>query len=159
MVLMAEKLTEKQEEFARLGIDAHVDLGFHCTIDSYMEKIKLNGLMSRKERRTRKQDDHKNGEMFGNGIYTGNNPLAFQRYGPIGIIVARLKGTCSQRLSNLSAATSNHGCNTLIGKKVLDQDPDGYYDEVVLQGSAQVIPLVCYNKPAVRHAIRQLQLG
>jgi len=83
------------------------------------------------------------GSIFGKGIYTANNPYAFSRFGPIGIFVARLKGTCVKwdDLGGNEALVSA-GMHTVLGNKQKGV-PDT--DEVVLRNSSQCLPLLCYN--------------
>ena len=147
---MAKKLIERQEEFFLQGQCTHVDLAFHYTTEEHLKDIQRFGLLSHQERMKKSSTlTHKNGQVFGNGIYTANNPFAFQKFGPVGLVVARLKGSCSQRVKKISHIQDGHNYTSIVGNKILENDPIGYYDEIVLLESSQVIPLVCFEKEAI----------
>ena len=58
------------------------------------------------------------GCLFGKGIYTANNPLAFCKYGSIGIFIARLKGTCVQWDDVVgSKFLVTNGMHTVLGSR------------------------------------------
>jgi hypothetical protein len=59
-------------------LDVSIDIGFHYTNAHCLDAIRIFGLCSAKERGIHA---HKS---FGAGIYTGNNPMAFSRYGSVG---------------------------------------------------------------------------
>ena len=147
---MAKKLIERQEEFFLQGHCTHVDLAFHYTTEEYLKDIQRFGLLSHEERMKKSSKlTHKNGQVFGNGIYTANNAFAFQKFGPAGLVVARLKGSCSQRVKKISQIQDGHSYTSIVGNKISGIDPIGYYDEIVLLESSQVIPLVRFETEAI----------
>jgi hypothetical protein len=145
---------EKQEEFRRAGKPVVVDLGYHYTDKSNMENIRAGGLMIRKEQKKKHiKVDRKHASFFGNGVYTGNNPIAFSQYGTIGLLVARLRGEsrwipldCPNRHQLLAKRT----IDTVVGNKGYDP----FYDNVVLAKSSQCIPVVEFPTSLITHALR-----
>jgi hypothetical protein len=142
MVHFAQRLLEKQEEFRKAGKPVVVDLGYHYTGKTNMENIRAGGLMTRKEQKEKHiKVDRENGSFFGNGVYTGNNPIAFSQYGSVGLLVARLRGEsrwiphdCPNRRQILAERT----IDTVVGNKGYNP----FYDEIVLAKSSQCIPIV-----------------
>jgi hypothetical protein len=142
MVFMAEKFFVLQESFKDADIDTSVDLGFHYTQDAHYKKIRENGLLTISERRENNLGHHSGGQVFGEGIYTANNCFSFSHFGPVGLLVARLKGNCTPRVPSGHSVRVDGLFQTVIGNKQATIDSDGLFDEIVLQKSAQVIPLV-----------------
>jgi len=108
-----------------------------------LKYIRSDGLLTHSDREAVGMNIAFSGSRFGNGVYTANNPYAFSLYGPIGIFVARLKGTCAQwddlgRHESMVPAT----IHTVLGNRNKGV-PDT--DEVVLRNSSQCLPLLCYN--------------
>jgi hypothetical protein len=140
MVGFVLRLLEKQEEFRKAGKPVVVDLGYHYTEQSNMENIRTGGLMTRTER----ENQHitvarTNGSFFGNGVYTGNNPRAFTRYGTVGLLVARLQGrTRRQSRPTFGPLVADPTIDTVVGNKGFNT----YFDEVVLADSSQCLPIV-----------------
>ena len=83
--------------FNPVGKDTYVDLGFHFTSEDSMGHIQRDGLMTMSDRESNpklnsQEARRKHGAVFGDGVYTGNVPSEIVNYGPVGIMVARLKG-------------------------------------------------------------------
>ena len=71
-----------------------------------------------------------------------------------GIVVARLKGRCSERTGGFRPVATQSGkqmYDTVIGNKQVQYDPEGLYDEIVLKQSSQVIPLVRFSSLLTSH--------
>lgn len=99
MVHQTEGMLRCKETFESANKETVVDLGFHFTKESAMGHIQCNGLMTKSDRESNpklnsQESSHANGGFFGDGVYTGDYPSAFKRYGNIGILVARLKVSC-----------------------------------------------------------------
>jgi Deltex C-terminal domain len=130
-----------QREFSRSGKDFHIDTGYHYTQSVNMSSIKQSGLLSYQERaQLSSPSANTNGSLFGDGIYTGNNPFSYHMFGgaDLGLIVARLKGNV-----DVSSATST--CNvastadTILGRA-------GSTDETcVLRSGSQCLALLQFN--------------
>lgn len=84
MFFMAKNLLILQEQYAKLGIDNNVDIGFHYTSAECIDKIKKYGLLTAQERTAHELGITPHGANFGTGVYTGNNPFAFRQYGNVG---------------------------------------------------------------------------
>ncbi|KAL3921840.1 MAG: hypothetical protein SGILL_002532, partial [Bacillariaceae sp.] len=70
---------------------------------------------------------------------------SFSNFGNVGLLVARLKGTCSAKyVGSLRRAPGNE-IHTVIGNKQT-HDSFGLTDEIVLRKSNQVIPLVRFSR-------------
>jgi hypothetical protein len=154
MVCFALRLLEKQEDFRKAGKPVVVDLGYHYTEESNIENIRTGGLMTRTERETQHiKVDRKNGQYLGNGIYTGNNPIAFSQYGTVGLLVARLQGQSrwiphkSPIRRQLLADITN---DTVVGNKRYSP----FYDEVVLAESSQCLPIIEFPTTLITHSHR-----
>ena len=136
MLIMVERLLEAQFEFSRKDKDTQVDIGYHYTRSENLEKIKENGLLSKAERQECGVISNYNGSAWGDGIYSANQPYAYQNFGPIGLLVARLKGssrpaTRGGRGFIGDTAIANAGCSNEI---------------VILAKSYQCIPLVQFQR-------------
>jgi hypothetical protein len=152
MVGFALRLLEKQEEFRKAGKPVVVDLGYHYTEQSNMENIRTGGLMTRTERENQHITVARiNGSFFGNGVYTGNNPTAFTRYGSVGLLVARLQGR-SRRHSKptFGPLVADPTVDTVVGNKGFST----YFDEVVLADSSQCLPIVEFPTLLIRQSLR-----
>ena len=57
-----------------------------------MKNIRTTGLLTHNERNASGVQSNYNGSVYGDGVYTGNNPFAFSSYGNVGLLLARLKG-------------------------------------------------------------------
>ena len=151
---IAKRLFELQSVFAAQGKPCEVTLAYHYTKDRFVEGISQHGL-NVGQRGT-----------FGPGIYCGNNACAFHKFGPIGFIVAILKGTCKSFSSDFRiGAKPDETYNTVIGNKkhisvignkkyydrrLIQRESDmDFYDEIVLQESSQCVPLIQFNSSLV----------
>ena len=94
IVALTERLIEKQEEFRAEGKPCLIDLGFHYTQATNLGSIQTGGLLTKQERDAQNVKARYNGSAYGDGIYTASGPADTwnQRYGNIGIMVARLQG-------------------------------------------------------------------
>ena len=92
MVFLAKQMLDKSEEFKKNNLPSSVDVGYHYTNQSAMSQIRTNGLLTKADRESRKVASSFHGSVFGDGIYTSENPTAFQDYGDVGLLVGRLKG-------------------------------------------------------------------
>lgn len=165
MVYLAERLLGQQQAFVDRNIPAYVDLGYHYTSIENTEKIRENGLLTKNERAHQNIQVLKNhGSVFGDGIYTANNPIACSGYGAVGLIVARLQGT-NVRVPFALKVHNFHvdeDVKSICGDKITeamiqneDFNDDGwptndYNHEVVLRSSSQVLPLVRYSKSLIK---------
>jgi hypothetical protein len=96
MVFLAERLLEAQEQFrtegAAQGRPCSIDIGYHYTKPENLDHIQTDGLLNRADRDSRQILSSSNGARYGEGIYTGSDPQSFSDYGPVGLMVLRLKG-------------------------------------------------------------------
>lgn len=109
-----------------------------------------NGLLTFQERQTKGVFSRFNGSAYGDGVYTANNAHAHNRYGEVGLLVARLKGNCS-------LVTNHHRYSSAHGAVGSDSDTGiafaGSYSEmVILRSSYQCVPLVCFDRSVVTGA-------
>mmetsp|Transcript_326 Transcript_326/g.920 ORF Transcript_326/g.920 Transcript_326/m.920 type:complete len:570 (+) Transcript_326:710-2419(+) len=173
MTFMCEKLFQEQQTFWSAGKPFRVDIAYHYTRSQNMDRIRTDGLMTHAERQANSVTSNYNGSVFGDGVYTGNGPFAFRGYGDVGLIVARMKGVAERRGMMVDAPGTGTGADTVIGNKMAshtaptstgfgravrrimenegeisdeeDENGDRYEDEVVLQKSSQVIPMIRYS--------------
>jgi len=164
MVIFAERLLEKQDDFKAKGISTTVDIGYHYTSNESINGIKKHGLLTKTGRKEKSIDVRTHGLSFGDGIYTSNNPESFTKYGSVGLIVARLQGAVVRVPLN-NAHQSTFGKNTVIGNKrantMSDWPKSDAFNEVVLKSSDQCLPLIRYNssdKALVGKCSEHLQL-
>jgi hypothetical protein len=141
-----ERLLVTQHEFRLAGKPTTIDLGYHYTQKEHMESIGETGLKTMSERKENGIEVvRNNGATYGEGIYTGSNPLGFHGYyGDVGLIVARLLGSNavvngdtikgSKRLDK----TSTHDSITVQRKLKI-------VDIVVVSTSKQCVPILQYN--------------
>ena len=182
MVFMTRRLLRFQsmlaksfEGFTRMkSVESllRVDIGYHYTTPEALKTIQTDGLLSKKERIESNTGKQTGREMFGNGVYTSNDPTVFDHFGPVGLMVARLKGFSSPRLGMVdlsmfkprksSSIDTPREYNTIIGNKKIKEDLPidldiRRHDEVVLKSSAQVIPLVKFKRGADADKLRSVQ--
>jgi deltex-like protein len=140
------KLLEKQEEFFASNVDFTVDVGFHYTASTNLDNIRSNGLLTKPERQQQGVTDAIfHGAVFGEGVYTADNPFAFSNYGDIGLICARLRGTTKRVAQGVPNTDSSVHCVT--GNKIVPSTTEPHFaDEVVLQSSTQIIPLMQFEQ-------------
>ena len=71
-----------QEEYVQSGNPGYIDIGYHYTNSENIPSIIRSGLLSKDDRTQEKVLASKNnGAVFGNGVYTGDNPFTFSVYG------------------------------------------------------------------------------
>ncbi|GKY93856.1 E3 ubiquitin-protein ligase dtx3l [Mayamaea pseudoterrestris] len=105
MVWFVERMLLKRDEFQAAGMSTALDCGYHWTRAENLEKIQTDGLLSKKERTERKIESHYNGSQYGDGIYTCDDGLSYRNtYGPVCLLVARLKGATDTVVSNATYA-------------------------------------------------------
>jgi deltex-like protein len=130
-----------------------VTLAYHYTKSERMDTIKQDGLMTMADRKLTYNNSNGKG-VFGDGIYTGTNPLAFRGHagGNVGLVVAVVLGN-TQRVPYVQNPTARlkKNINTVIGNKKIPQlngEPSEltkFTDELVLQTSKQCLPLLQFN--------------
>ena len=141
-VYFAENLIVCKEHFQLQKKPDQVTLGYHYTRTACLENIRKNGLLTVEDRVAQNIcNDKKPGEFFGQGIYTGTNPMAFTKYGELGLVVAILKGL--EHIKEKRKQQPPSDVNTIIGNK---SGIAPYEDEVILRQSCQVIPLIKYPR-------------
>lgn len=141
-VEMAERFLEMESEFRRMGKPSSVDIGYHYTRAKNILQIRNNGLLTKIERDQKGISTNYNGSLYGDGIYTANNPGEFyETYGPVGLIVLRIQGRVGMKRS-----MSDDDINTII-----DQ-PAPMNRMVVLKTSSQCLPILQYDATKInRH--------
>ena len=109
-----------------------VDIGYHWTRQENLDSIQTDGLLTKAERDSLGIAAHYNGSAYGDGVYTAGNPYKFsrQRYGDIGIMVARLQGTVGHRVG------ATETCDTVVGHGM---------SMAVLKSSAQCFPIFSFH--------------
>ena len=134
LVWLARRMMKKQEVFTSTSIPAMVDLGFHWTQPENMKMIKTDGLLSKRERTERQIQAKHNGSAYGDGIYTSDYHTSHRHggYGPICLLVARLKGTTSSVATDHQATCVN-STNTIV----------------VLRSSDQCVPLLQFTNDLI----------
>ena len=169
LVFLSERLLEQQQEYgtnknyvlggngvatsARNSIPTYIDIGYHYTDSKNMHHIRTNGLMSKQERTNSNIAANSNGAVFGDGIYTANNPCNFSSYGNIGLVVARLQGKAvkvpmDMALTVRKGSNETNSANTIIGDKSALGNKWPSNDsshEFVLRKASQCLPMVKYN--------------
>jgi hypothetical protein len=135
MLFMVERMIELRELFEAEKKNTRVDIGFHYTRSSNLERIRENGLLTKAERDDRGVNSNYNGSTYGDGIYTGNNPFAFRTFGDICLLVARLRGWSEY---NCAARPSGRP-DTLVVR------PDEPGEMVILAQSSQCVPLASFS--------------
>lgn len=104
---MAKKLLIFQERLLMLGSMPTATIAFHYTNSANLASIGENGLYSRRERSAASVTSHSNhGAVYGDGIYIGNNPHIFSRYGDTCVVCIVIRGLeCNH--SRISGRRSN----------------------------------------------------
>jgi hypothetical protein len=143
MVALVEQMLQLQSVFETSGKPVTVDIGFHYTTPQNADNIRENGLITKTDRAAANVTAPPHGSVFGDGIYTGNNPYYFKNSGDVGLLVARLQGVVETSSSKSAKASVSANVDTVVGNKRGAQYP--YYDEVILQRSAQCVPLIRYS--------------
>jgi hypothetical protein len=118
----------------------HVDIGYHYTTTANMDRITMDGLLTRSEREANKIHTSFNGASLGDGIYTANNPFAFNQYvqGDVGILVARLRG-------QTGTGTNQDGVDTAV------RSPGTLFETVVPGSSCRCVALVSFSSSLISH--------
>ena len=167
LVFMAERLMDTQQLFVRNGKPCQIDLGYHFTKEQALDRIRTDGLLTRKDQRqsgsggvtssgTRSLRRLYGGGHFGDGIYTANNPFSFNYFGPVGLLVARIKGQSIVRGQQAVRSESEvEGYDTVIGNKSPSADPEK--DEIVLRTSSQTLPLIRFPRSVLPPGRQQPQ--
>lgn len=162
MVYLAEKMLKQQQEFIdeSPSVPSYIDIGYHYTNPQNMQAIRTNGLLTKGERTNQHiQSASFHGSVFGDGVYTANNPTSFQDYGGVGLLVGRLQGSTVRVPRSLTSTTRGSiVANTVIGDKMnTGQKLNGegwpetdLYHEIVLRSSSQCLPMVKYDTVMVR---------
>ena len=123
--------------FQEHGKPADIEIGYHYTSKGAMapnwDSIPYKGLSTSTNRRA----------FFGKGIYLANNPHAFRVYGQIGLVVLHVKGLEKRVDYNQDHHSENQSVDTFIGNKPRNGSP--YYNEIVIRGGHQALPLLQYN--------------
>jgi hypothetical protein len=148
---MTLKLLERQASFLASNVDSTVDIGYHYTFSTYLKQIRTHGLLTEIERKQRGIMIG-GGGIFGDGIYTADNPFAFSNYGSdICLICVRLRGTV--KCVTQGRLTKDAAIHCVIGNKMLSLPSDSskthYANEVVLQSSSQIIPVLQVAKEVI----------
>lgn len=87
------------------------------------------------------------GSVYGDGIYTANNPFAFHgRYGETCILVARLQGNrfCTDKRRD-PLRFNDADCDAINIDTVVGGSQSGFDQQVLLKTSSQCIPLMYFS--------------
>eukprot|EP00985_Skeletonema_marinoi_P004726 scaffold2051_cov139-Skeletonema_marinoi.AAC.10 len=154
MVFFTENMLRLQQEYVLKGINGHIDVGYHYTSSEHIANIRQHGLLTRRDRNDQQLNATFHGSVFGDGIYTANNPDNFSAYGNTGVLVARLPGKMIRVRGSLPSNTMVDA-NTIVGDKMKDitsqqVDTDnwplnGDNHEIVMRSSAQCVPMIKYD--------------
>lgn len=141
MMYTVELLMDTQANFSfdMINKDITVDIGYHYTRSENLERIKTNGLLTKADRDTQRVASNFNGSVWGDGIYTGNNPFAFSNFGDTGLLVARLKGAVSPARPG---GIRFQGDTAIVSKGT-------NVEMVILRQSKQCVPLLKFKKPSM----------
>ena len=157
MFHFAKAMLELQQDFFLKNVNGYIDVGYHYTGKKNLSNIRHHGLLTRKDRDSYKVQSASHGSVFGDGIYTANNPHNFSKYGDTGLLVARLTGEMVRVARSLHPSiTVDTNTNTIIGDKMnhatglqsLDKDKwpmSDAYHEIVLRSSAQCLPVISFD--------------
>jgi len=157
MFHFAKAMLELQQEFLKQRINGYIDVGYHYTASTHMANIRQHGLLTKKDRDSQRVNSTLHGSVFGDGIYTANNPDNFSSYGNTGVLVARLTGKMV-RVARSLLPNTKVDANTIVGDKMMTSlstplDKDGWplkddFHEIVLRSSAQCLPMISYDSRA-----------
>ena len=122
LVWLVVRMIKKQQVFKAANIPTTVDLGYHWTQLKNMKMIKKCGLLSERERNELRVQAQHNRSTYGDGIYTSDSHTSHRNsgYGPVCLLVARLKGTTSNLPSDHHATFVN-STNTIVKLPSSDQ--------------------------------------
>lgn len=139
MVFLAERLFEAQEAFRTEGASHQrpysIDTGYHYTKRQNLDRIQTDGLLTQEDRKRRKILSKHNGSSFGEGIYTSCDPQTYSYFGPVGLIVLRLKG------KEMDAEEAGKGY-TKGNNSITSKSRPGL---VVLEKSTQCLPIIQFS--------------
>ncbi|CAB9524731.1 expressed unknown protein [Seminavis robusta] len=157
MMFTSERLLETQAIFGLSETkDTRVDIGYHYTCSQNLEHIQANGLLTKADRDEKGVASNFNGSVWGDGVYSGNNPFSFARFGDTGLLVARLHGTKNPAC---------RGGGGFVGDTAIASQGTPH-EMVILRQSSQCVPLLRFKRPvnpdddvdgAIWHAHRRLQ--
>lgn len=120
-MFLAEKFLECQAHFTDNGSPATVTLAYHYTKSQNMDTIRQDGLMTHSDRKKQNVSAAIGGTYFGEGVYMGRNPFAFQNFGDVGLLVAVLLGN-TERVGrgavSARSGTKPKAPNTIIRNKI-----------------------------------------
>jgi hypothetical protein len=137
LVALVERLLHKQNEFKAANVCCFVDIGFHNTQTNHLATIQTHGLLTLKERTEKGIVAKHNGSTLGDGVYTVNSFVnCNSSYGPVSLLVARLKGPTSNAVSDATFV-------------------DG--PTVVLRSSEQCVPLVQFTMLSVSNHVLEYE--
>ena len=116
---MADKFLKLQHQFIQQGRPTEATIAFHYTAKENLESIGRGGLYIGTNTSSSSGARQRHGAVFGRGIYVGNNPHVFSRYGTSCVICLVLRGVeiMSGRASDVSTI------DTLVGNKPHGQIP------------------------------------
>jgi len=147
---LAERFMFCRRVFENAGKPVHVTVAFHYTNPENLPSIRKVGLLTSMQQQ--------NGSNFGRGIYVGTNPHAFSCYGQAGIMLLIFQGTV-KLVDQYSTRDSVSGVDSFLGNKLMKVagqkasfPKSGYFDEIILQQSAQALPFVSYPQTAINNA-------
>ncbi len=103
MFFVAKAMFDCRDRFALQDRPTNVSLAYHYTKECHVESIAENGLICSKRGK------------FGPGVYLCKNAMAFRSRGPVGILVAIVKGVCKEYDS------SSRRLQALRRKKIIRQ--------------------------------------
>jgi hypothetical protein len=163
MVSIAERLIETKNRMTDtyfdpddVMIDLTVDIGYHYTDMKNLNRISMEGLLNRTEQQQyndKLPSYRTNNAAFGDGIYTANNAFVFQKYGNIGLLVARLKGKIVEYDTFESSIVDLHempNYDTISANKRSRSTISHYWEEQILSHSSQCIPIVQYDASIIQ---------
>ena len=155
LVFLTENMLDAQDSFRMDGKPYTIDLGYHNTTKKNLERIKTDGLLTKKERTRFQIYSSYRGSYFGDGVYTANNPVAFKSFGDTGLLVARLQGrSVWLGAEPLGSTDKASGFDTIIGNKHASSPVAGtsrmgdiiaQHEEIVLRSSSQTLPLIKFS--------------
>lgn len=135
LFFFAYALVKQRDSFKALGHPHEVSVAFHYTSSASISTIQKVGLLTKQERTQQAISASYHGAVYGDGVYTADNPFAFASYGDTGLICAILKGrefdqrkrnqigTSSQYPSDVGAVIGNKGTGGV-------NDTTTFYDEI-----------------------------
>lgn len=113
MLHFAEQLINTYQQYQNLNYnynELYIDISYHYTSKSNINTIKTFGLLNAAERELYQINPIRStGLVFGDGIYTSNNPFIFhKKYGSIGLMIATIKGKVIHYKNRVQLEELNH---------------------------------------------------